>query len=174
VVSTPQGTYPKAYQRFRGVSDHFAHRCEFTYGLIRADVLQCTRLQLNYTDSDRTLMSELSLRGRFYEIPEVLFYKRYHFGNDAYWNWSGHMKWFLPDLNEEKAVFPYCMQFMDYLTTLSRVELSIYEKMRCYMTLAAWPVRNRRGVARELIYGVIMLMRSGIRRTHARSRHEQK
>ena len=57
------------------------HACEMIYGLMRTDVLRATRLQQNYTDSDRTLLCELALRGRFYELPEPLFYKRYHPAN---------------------------------------------------------------------------------------------
>jgi glycosyltransferase involved in cell wall biosynthesis len=45
-------------------------------GLIRADALRRTRLVGNYFSSDCNLMAELSLYGRFAEVPEYLFYRR--------------------------------------------------------------------------------------------------
>ena len=41
------------------------HMCETTYGLIRSSVMRRTRLQQNYTDSDRTLLAELAYMGHF-------------------------------------------------------------------------------------------------------------
>jgi glycosyltransferase involved in cell wall biosynthesis len=157
-ASAPQGTYDRAYQRFRAVSDHHGHNCEFTYGLIRSDALSKTRLQLFYTDSDRTLMSELCLMGKFYEIPEILFYKRFHPGNDVYRDWSGHMKWFFPNL-KEKPVFPYCEQFVDYFVTIHRVQIAFYDRFRCYLTMTAWPFHNYRGIAREMIVAIGVVLK---------------
>ena len=48
------------------------------FGVIRADVLRQTRLIGAYSSSDRILNAELALYGPFYEIPEVLFFKRNH------------------------------------------------------------------------------------------------
>jgi glycosyltransferase involved in cell wall biosynthesis len=161
-ASFKQGSYDHPYQRFRAVSDHHGHNCEFIYGLIRSDILRKTRLQLFYTDSDRTLMSELCLMGKFYEIPEVLFYKRFHSGNDVYKDWSGHMKWFFPEM-KEKPVFPYCTQFFDYFVTIHRVKIHSYDRMRCYMTMVAWPFRNYRGIAREIIAALSVAVRNTLK-----------
>ena len=49
-------------------------------GVIRRDVLKRTRLVRAYFGSDLTLLAELSLYGRFYEVPEPLYYKREHVG----------------------------------------------------------------------------------------------
>ncbi len=52
--------------------------CEATYGYVRADILRRIRLEQNYTDLDRALLCELSLNGKFYEIPKTLFFNWYH------------------------------------------------------------------------------------------------
>lgn len=46
------------------------------YGLIRSDVLAQTSLHPNHHNGDKILLAELCLHGRFYEIPEDLFFTR--------------------------------------------------------------------------------------------------
>ncbi len=53
-------------------------RCTDIFGLIRADVLRQTPLHRSYYSSDKALLTELALRGRFHEVPEPLFMKRDH------------------------------------------------------------------------------------------------
>ena len=48
------------------------------YGVIRADVLRQTHLERSFLKSDQVLIAELLMRGRFVEIPEILFYRRLH------------------------------------------------------------------------------------------------
>lgn len=46
------------------------------FGLIRSDVLRQTALNRVFHASDVCMMAELTLRGKFVEIPEVLFFRR--------------------------------------------------------------------------------------------------
>ncbi len=96
ITTHTRGTSPTPHQRMRELM-YRDHACEMIYGLIRTDVLRATRLQQNYTDSDRTLLCELALRGRFCELPEPLFYKRYHPAN-VYVDWRERMAWFNPNI----------------------------------------------------------------------------
>src|SRR4051812_19900693 len=72
-----EGCSQRPSQRFRELSWRW-YPCEATYGLIRSNVLRKTRLQQNYTGSDRVLLCELGLYGRFILLEEPLFYKRFH------------------------------------------------------------------------------------------------
>jgi len=54
--------------------------CIAVYGLIRADVLRQTAVMGNYAGSDVVLLGELSLYGRFTEVPEYLLSRRVHPG----------------------------------------------------------------------------------------------
>ncbi len=54
------------------------HLCFEIFGLIRSSVLRKTRLIGNFISSDRALLIELALHGRFFEIPEYLFMRRAH------------------------------------------------------------------------------------------------
>ena len=50
--------------------------CNMIYGVISLDVLRQTRRCTNVWGSDTALLADLSLRGSFAQLPEVLFYRR--------------------------------------------------------------------------------------------------
>lgn len=111
------------------------HWCEESYGLMRAAVLQQTGLQLNYTDSDRTLLAQLSLYGRFYYIPKELFYKRVHaaMSTGIYPKWRDRMAWFNPNFKlDENLTCPHWLQFLHYLAIVRCAPLTPAERLRCY------------------------------------------
>ena len=54
------------------------HWVNALFGLIRSGDLAKTRLLPTYNSGDYRLLGELSLRGKFFETPESLFYRRIH------------------------------------------------------------------------------------------------
>ena len=50
----------------------------FIYGLMRLDSVSKTSLHGSYPSSDLVFIAELALYGRYYVMPEVVFYRRYH------------------------------------------------------------------------------------------------
>jgi glycosyltransferase involved in cell wall biosynthesis len=48
------------------------------FGLIRSEVLHTVNLQRSNYGTDRVILAELSLHGRFIQIPETLFFRRFH------------------------------------------------------------------------------------------------
>ncbi len=130
--------------------------CEAIYGLIRSEVLGKTRLLQNYTESDRTLLSELSTYGRFYEIPEALFFKRIHPKN-TYVNWRTRMAWYNTRL-EGKIVFPNWMQFFDYFVTIRRMPLSQRDKLRCYLFMGPWFLMHWKQLGKDVAEAIYMLL----------------
>lgn len=155
-ISQNKGSSTKPYERFRDLAQK-DHNCEATYGLIRADILRKTHLQKNYTDSDRTLLCELSLYGQFFEIQEPLFYKRYHPKN-MYVNMRSRMAWFNPAL-KGKVVFPYWLQLLDYLQTINRVPISSYDKWRCYSFMLGWLLKHAKNLVGDVILALHTLLR---------------
>jgi len=129
---------------------------EETYGLMRSEVLRRTQLQKNYTASDRTLMAELSLYGPFHEVPQPLFYKRFHSGN-IYLDLRARMAWFNP-IYQGQIVFPFWMQFFDYLNTIHRVRLPAREKLGCYLYMGLWLVLFGKNLAKDLLVAGQMLL----------------
>lgn len=68
---------PRATVRFRAVAER-AGLVNLLQGVIRTAALRRTGLLGTFTASDMILVAELSLYGQFYELPEVLFYRRLH------------------------------------------------------------------------------------------------
>lgn len=136
------------------------HKCEAIYGLVRADALRKTDLLLNYTDSDRVLLTDLALRRPFLQLPEALFYKRFHEGNQ-YKDWRGRMAWFLPDLEKTgKVSFPTWFQFFHYLRVIKRAPLLLRHKLPCYAWMVHWLSWNGTRMAKDLFVAAYLLVHS--------------
>jgi len=143
---------PKPYKRF--LASVFSPPQIQVFGVVRANILKKTRLIGNFSSSDRTLAGELALRGRFCEIPEYLFFYREH----AEQSWgieypSRHAResWFDPT-RVAKITFPHWRLLLEHLSSIRRVPLNWYEKLLCYVYLGRWAIRNRRDLAKNLIF----------------------
>jgi glycosyltransferase involved in cell wall biosynthesis len=76
-LNSPGSMYSrKPTQRFRRLMDDIWWADGPFHGVIRSEVLAQTRLNRRHPSGDKILLAELCLRGRFYEIPEDLFFKR--------------------------------------------------------------------------------------------------
>ncbi len=62
--------------RFRNVMQ-MNHHCYEFYAMIRSDILRKVREQQVYVDSDRTLLAELALYGKFHRIDKELFFREF-------------------------------------------------------------------------------------------------
>lgn len=72
--------------------------CFETFGVVRCEDLLQTQMIGAYASSDRTLLFELSMRGRFHEVPERLFVHRQHDGRSVFHagGTRGRDAWFDP------------------------------------------------------------------------------
>lgn len=68
---------PAPDERFR-LLVRLLGECNAVFGVIRSDVLRRTRLIGSFIGADNCLLGELSLHGRFLQIPEELFLRRDH------------------------------------------------------------------------------------------------
>ena len=75
-VHSPQAN---ARDRFLSVVWHLK-RCNAVYGVMRSALTARTRLMETFVSSDLCFMAELVLYGKFIELPERLFLRRYHSG----------------------------------------------------------------------------------------------
>ena len=66
-----------AVERFRQVLAR-AQWGSHMFGVIRREALRQTRLLPNFAGSDRAMLAELALLGRFRSVPERLYLKRFH------------------------------------------------------------------------------------------------
>jgi glycosyltransferase involved in cell wall biosynthesis len=137
----PNVISPSAHRRFADLI-LIDHRCYEVFGLIRTEVLRQTPAIGSYIASDRVLLAELGLRGRFREVPEPLFFSRDH-SERSLRAMPFHFRaaWFDP-ANRGRRVLPHWRFFREYFGCLRRVNLPVAERLRCYLVVLRWPIVN--------------------------------
>jgi glycosyltransferase involved in cell wall biosynthesis len=161
IPRSERGAYPTPHERFRRLI-RTDYTCEEVFGLMRLTVLRRTKLILSYTDSDRTLLAELALHGRFHEVPEVLFYHRMHQGmsTKVFANWSERVSWFDP-ARAGKPAFPLCRQFSELVKSVVRAPLRARERTLCLFWMGPWIRDQSKDLTVELIRGVTQKLHLG-------------
>lgn len=135
--------------RFKHVAQNL-RLCNVQYGLTRRKILAQTGLMRSYSGGDIPLILELSLYGKFYEVPEHLFYRRMHEGAaSAMKNEKDVMT--LYDPKKRDSLFLYNWVHLGAkLKSVSRAPISMSEKLRIYSFLARWVVWGRDAYFDEL------------------------
>ena len=109
---------------------HAGHCVNPHYGVIRANALAKTRLMPSYPGGDYRLLAELSLKGKFVEIPEYLFLRRVHPGASS--QNTAKVMWTMDFHTGSNGVvcFPFWDLSIDHSITILRSNLSIHHKVR--------------------------------------------
>lgn len=122
------------------------------FGLMRREVLGRTRLIGKYAGSDRPLLSELSLLGKFYEVPEHLFFYRFHEEQ----SWGGNKSaqaqqaWYDPR-RAGKITFPQWRLLREHVRSIERSPVGLKDRVSCYAYMGYWMLKNRRRLGRNLL-----------------------
>ena len=114
------------------------HWCLPIFGLMRASVLRATAGYGSYVASDRVLLAELALHGRFYEIPEVLFMFRLH-REQSIQALAFHKRaaWIDPARTGRRTL-PHWRFYGEYYRCLRRAPLTRNVRMICRGHLMRW------------------------------------
>ena len=129
------------------------HPVVAVFGVMRRDALARTRLIGAYTGSDRPLLSELSLLGKFYEVPEQLFFYRFHEAQ----SWGGNKSqqaqqaWYDPR-RAGKLTFPQWRLLREHLRSIARSPVGPRDRAACYLYMGYWMRRNWRRLGNCLLY----------------------
>ena len=128
------------------------HPVVAVFGVMRREVLAQTRLIGGYTGSDRPLLSELSLLGKFYEVPEQLFFYRFHEAQ----SWGGNKSqqaqqaWYDPR-RAGKLTFPQWRLLREHLRSIERSPVSLKDRLSCYLYMGYWMRKNWRRLSNDLL-----------------------
>ena len=103
------------------------------FGLIRSDALRKTQLIGRYVASDQVLLMQLQLLGKFYQVPELLYFRRDHSltSTREHQTPKSRLSWFDPNI-QKKIVLPNWTLFFKHLASVRRTKLEIFEKISCY------------------------------------------
>ena len=152
---------PRPSERFRQVLERLG-RCNAAYGLMRADVLKRARLCGDFLGSDVVFLAELSLYGTFWEVPEFLFYRRFHPGAHSSMNPAQVRAFFFPDSAHRIRTRDW-RHLWEYLRAVERAPLGIFEKLRLHLFLVRVAVYTRETLARELFATTRQLLAGAFR-----------
>jgi glycosyltransferase involved in cell wall biosynthesis len=121
-------------ERFRDLFLHLV-RCFDIFGVMRTDVLRRTALHRSYYGSDRSLLVELALHGRFHEVAEPLFLKREHGRTSLALSPADRARWIDP-LARAPRLLPQRQHYMQVAGAVLRAPLSVIDKARCLAVVA--------------------------------------
>lgn len=136
----PEGAgSPRAADRFRSLL--FDSMGDWDYSVIRTSALRQTSLQPTYHGGERTLIAELALHGRLYQVRDWLYFRRDHPDRHL----SPRARSVLLDPRRSSglrhpAIRLYAEYLWGYICAIWRAPLSRTEKCDCYRHLAAWLV----------------------------------
>jgi glycosyltransferase involved in cell wall biosynthesis len=143
-------TEAKASQRFMRLLNTIG-LCHQHQGVIRSAALRQTALLKDHIRSDVNLMAELSLYGKFYELPQRLFFRRLH-PDSASWERSDmarQMAFYDPGWSHHIVL--HCFrEHTAYLSAIRRAPIGLREKAVLYRFVLRRIIWNRSGLAREL------------------------
>ena len=140
---------PWAPKRFRSLL--FVSGGDDDYGVIRTEVLRRTAMKESYHHADRTIIAELSLYGRFYQVPDWLYFRREHPGQSGGVSMRRRCAVMDPrraDRLRHPAVRLYGEYVWAYISAIRHAPLSVADRRECYRYLAQWLAsRGRPGAA---------------------------
>jgi glycosyltransferase involved in cell wall biosynthesis len=130
---------PSAPERFRSIL--FDSGGDDDYGVIRKAVLLRTAMKESYHHADHTIIAELALHGRFYQVPDWLYFRREHPGHSGGASMRQRCAIFDPkraDPRRHPAVRLYGEYLWAYVRDIRKAPLSAADKLACYRHLADW------------------------------------
>ncbi len=132
-------------------SSFLNRQCNAVLGVVRTDVLRKTGLIGSYTGSDKILLAELALKGPFHQLPDALFYRRYHSRGSLslHPNPAERDGWF-DSIKRKRRVFVQWSWFAAYFVSIHRARLSTKEAVSSYLQMWRYFILYRFALKDEL------------------------
>jgi glycosyltransferase involved in cell wall biosynthesis len=134
------------HRRFRNFLERIDdYDCNAVFGLMRRSVLEKTSLIGNYHSSDKVLLAELVLRGKFFEIPEYLFFRRFHpeMSTMKCRTEADFASWY--DTSEdERPVSPTIKRTGEFLKAIHNSSLNWWQKGYCLVSIGGFYLLERK------------------------------
>jgi glycosyltransferase involved in cell wall biosynthesis len=128
--------------------------CLEIFGVMRREHLQRRPVMGQHVDGDGVLLANLALRGRFIEVPELLFWNRRHAKQAGTKYERDHRAWSVwwnPD-NANRRVFPVWRRYLELWRGFLDAPLPPRDRLRCARALARWTRWRRRRLFEDLTY----------------------
>jgi glycosyltransferase involved in cell wall biosynthesis len=130
---------PRVPERFRSMlCDGWD---DYTYGVMRTEALRRTHPHGSHHFADRTINTELGLYGPFYQVPDVLYFRRDHPERTSPYTVRSRCAYLDPrraNRLRHPAVRLYAEYIWGYVAAIQGAPLSLAERRECYRSLAQW------------------------------------
>jgi len=117
---------------FRGIPID-SLRCYEVYGLLRRECMQKSIGHPNYCSGDKVWLSQMALMGRFHELPEKLFFSRWHDArfscNSSLEHQNEHMD---PAAKNARRIPHQFRSTIGYAHVIGTVPLSHLQRLKCW------------------------------------------
>lgn len=121
------------------------HACFEVFGLMRTEALRKTERIGSFISSDRNLLAELGLMGKYHEIPEELFLSRDHQSRSIRaMKVHARANWFDTSRPKKRIVLPYWRQHFEAYRSIRRVPLPFRSRRKAYFSLLKTVLRRWR------------------------------
>ena len=140
--------------------------CNAVFGVIRSDGLIKTHLIGSYIGSDVCLLADLSLRGRFFEIPEALFFRRHHPKASSAQKDVASQQQFFDPASKGRIVLPLWRHFFEHCKSIRRADIPVTQKILPMMYLLGGLAAS----AKKYVHELRIAARLGRRRLFKKSR----
>lgn len=113
--------------------------CQQLISLIRRDALLKTGLFRHYYGTDKMILADLSLVGKFAYIEDALFHKRVHSGISFFMSNKEKHVW----MGNNGVKLPAQVYMLkDYFLSVTRADLTFGQRMRCYLAIRVLFMRH--------------------------------
>jgi glycosyltransferase involved in cell wall biosynthesis len=126
------------------------------YGVIRTEVLRRVDPHGSYYNADRTFVASLCLQGPFYQVPEILYFRRDHADRATRAPSRRSRAAVLDPVRSNRLRHPMIRMYLEYIlgyiNAIRKAPLSVIESGRCLAEVAGWilsclwPGRERRSL----------------------------
>ena len=138
-------------ERFECIFDE-DHLCDAIFGLMKTRVLRQTRLHGPFSDSDRVLLAEMGLRGRFVLVPEFLFFRRWHESQTTTRFRDERARSLIFDPGRSAKInLPLFRKSWEFFLAVGRAPLPWKDRIRCWRRQYLWTKWTRHRFAREFV-----------------------
>ena len=127
----------RPHERFQAVVLG-THWCPDGYGLIRSEVLRRTRPLQPCYGAGKVLLAEISLQGRFEEVPETLFFERIRPADAEGSMTAPQRQAFVAPTGASRILASRLKLLHEYVLAVRHADLTTAERGRCLAVLARY------------------------------------
>ena len=120
--------------------------CVDCYGLFRKNILDQTRMLLPCFGAEKVLIGEVSLLGRYQEIPETLFFQRIHSQSSINLPWSVKRRHLIDPQKQgrQHVAFTRLQLLGGHIGSVLYTNLRSGERVRCFVVILLYLLQVRK------------------------------